>query len=792
MTLAWLCLAWLAGVAAGQAAHMLVWQWLVLAAGALAAWIAFRRRSRFRLLFAGLLALSLGAARAVAAQPSFGPQTAAYYNDRPGLVTLEGVVTEPPDVRDSYVGLRVRAERLRLRAEDLWLPVRGIVLVQAPRLEDWAYGDRVQAAGRLETPPVFETFSYRDYLARQGVHSQMRQASVTRLATAQASAFKQMVYSFRSRALQTVYRLFPDPEASLLAGILLGTESGISAEVRQAFNLTGTSHIIAISGFNISIVAGLFVGLFARWFGRRGGAIAAAMGIAVYTLLVGAAPSVVRAAVMAGIALLAQRLGRPTDGLASLGGAAILMTAINPLWLWDAGFQLSFAATLGLILYAKPLKDWLVRRVTRFLTPEQAERLTGPTSEFALFTLAAQATTLPLTIYYFHRLSLASLVANPLILPAQPGLMIVGGLAAVLGMVWLPLGRPLAWIAWLFAAFTIRAVEFLARWSLAAIPLGRVTVPAVACLYAFLLGATIWARLPPEKRPRLPDLHLKLPWPAIPASAALVSMVLLIGLAWRLASDRPDGRLHLTVLDVGSGDATLVETPTGRFVLVDGGSSTISLSEALGRRLPLTHRHIDWLILGGTAEEQIAGLVGLTERFSVDGVLIAGPPGNGTYSRLLEELTETGCTPVPAQRGQVLALGGGASLEVSGLGERGAVLLLSYGGFRAILAPGADPVLLAAMLERGTPGAVTAVLLADGGYVAVNPPEWLSRLQPWVALISVEAGSRRGLPSPETLHALAGTTILRTDLNGWIELISDGEKLWVEVERVADEARESQ
>jgi len=269
-------------------------------------------------------------------------------------------------------------------------------------------------------------------------------------------------------------------------------------------------------------------------------------------------------------------------------------------------------------------------------------------------------------------------------------------------------------------------------------------------------------------------------------------MVLLTGLAWRLACDQPDGRLHLTVLDVGRGDATLVETPTGRFLLIDGGPSTISLSEALGRRLPLTHRHIDWLILAGTTEEQIAGLIGLTERFSVDGVLLAGPPGEETYAHLLDELTEAGCTPTSAQRGQALALGDGATLEVSGLGGRGAILLLTYGSFRAILAPGADPVLPGAMQERGTLGVVTAALLADGGYVAVNPPEWLSRLQPMVALISVEAGNERGLPSPETLNALAGTTVLRTDLNGWIELTSDGERLWVEAERTSGEASEGE
>lgn len=126
--------------------------------------------------------------------------------------------------------------------------MHGLVLLRAPRFGEWAYGDRLRAFGALETPPVFETFSYRDYLARQGIHSLMPDASVTLIATRQANPILQLIYDFRAHCLETVYTLFSDPEASLLAGILLGVESGISPEVRQSFNQTGTTHIIAISG----------------------------------------------------------------------------------------------------------------------------------------------------------------------------------------------------------------------------------------------------------------------------------------------------------------------------------------------------------------------------------------------------------------------------------------------------------------------------------------------------------------------------------------------------------------
>jgi competence protein ComEC len=168
---------------------------------------------------------------------------------------------------------------------------------------------------------------------------------------------------------------------------------------------------------NITLLAGLFISVFGRWFGARRGGWAAAAAIFLYTLLVGADPAVQRAAVMGGLALTARHLGRQTHGLASLSAAAIIMTLINPRTLWDVGFQLSFFATLGLILYADPLREGAIRIFNRWLTPKRSEKIANPISEFFLFTLAAQITTLPLTAIHFRRLSLVSVLANPVILP---------------------------------------------------------------------------------------------------------------------------------------------------------------------------------------------------------------------------------------------------------------------------------------------------------------------------------------------------------------------------------------
>jgi competence protein ComEC len=449
MTLFALALVWLLGIGLGAQIPLTTGQWMILAALALAArWLL--RRGRSALVFGGLLVLFAGAARFQSNLRPPAPDDVRWLNESAQAVQLTGVVADYPDVRDAYTGLRVRVQQVELDGEPR--PAQGLVLVYAERSGGWAYGDVVEALGRLETPPEFPDFSYRDYLARQGVHSQMPRAGVTRLASNHGNPVLQRLYAYRANAQAVLRALVPEPEASLLSGILLGIESGIPPDLRQAYNATGTAHIIAISGFNIAIIAGLFGRFFTRWLGARRGTLAAVLGIDVYTVLVGAGASVVRAALMAGLALAAQRLGRQGDALAGLGAAAIGMTLVNPYTVWDVGFQLSFGATLGLVLYAEPLKAALIRTLSRWVTGERAAQIAGPAGEYVLFTLAAQVTTLPLTAAYFHRLSLVAWVANPLVLPAQPAVMVLGGLATIAGSVWLPLGRPLAWIAWPFVA----------------------------------------------------------------------------------------------------------------------------------------------------------------------------------------------------------------------------------------------------------------------------------------------------------------------------------------------------
>jgi competence protein ComEC len=245
---------------------------------------------------------------------------------------------------------------------------------------------------------------------------------ITLESTNEGSPIYRAIYAIKDRARATIQRALPDPQAALLTGILLGDDSGLPPELEEQFRTTGMTHIIAISGFNIAILTGLLLAASRPLFGLRWSAWFVLLGIALYTVLVGADAAVVRAAIMGALFVIATRLlGRPTFAPAGLFTAALVMTLVNPFIPWDVGFQLSFVATLGLMLYVGPWSQWTQNNLRRFADPETASRLTRSISEVILATMAAMLLTLPLILYHFERLSLISPIANLFILPAQPG-----------------------------------------------------------------------------------------------------------------------------------------------------------------------------------------------------------------------------------------------------------------------------------------------------------------------------------------------------------------------------------
>jgi competence protein ComEC len=803
LPLFWLSLAFLAGILVARQIHLSrsFWLalahivlpsqihlnrslWLVLAGIAILAALLLRifySRLHFKpfhlpystlfLASLSLIVFFLGAARYHFTIPFVDAHYISWYNDREYEVLVTGTLTDPPDARDTYTNLRMNVTSVNTGDEDL--SVHGLILARVAPGGDWHYGDVVRLRGHLKTPPENEDFSYQDYLARQGILAYMPDAEATRLPFTGGNPVLRLVYTFKDHAIANVYRIFPDPEASLLAGILLGDDNGLPADLQQAYKNTGTAHIIAISGFNIAIIAALFVSLFSRLLGARKGAIAAVVGITIYTVLVGASASVVRAAIMGGLAIFARQVGRRQNGLNTLSFTAAVMAIFNPNMLWDVGFQLSFAATLGIILYAGPFQDWAVRLIGRFTSPEKAKKYAGPISEYLLFTLAAQLTTLPIMAYQFGRVSLIAVLANPFILPVQPAVMVLAGLALLLSFIYMPLGRVAGWVAWPFAAYTNRAVEFFNRFPHGVIVLGDFSLLFVLAFYLVLFSITFAG-------PRLKTVVRPVLAPSILIAALGVSAYLV----WTAIFVAPDGRLHLTFLDVGTADAILIQTPSGHTVLVNGGESPSRLASALGQRLSPFDRRLDWLLVASPQEQQVAALPRILDRFPVENVLWAGNTDASYSSEQVNRWLTANATPVtPAYQGAVLDLGEGARLQVLDVSPRGAVLLVTWNGFRALLPLGLNFDTLTELENGQAIGPVSVLLLADAGYAPSNPPAWLAALQPQLAVLSVAAGDPNGLPDQAVLDSLSNITLLRTDRNGWIEVSTDGVGMWVEVQR---------
>jgi competence protein ComEC len=718
----------------------------------------------------------LGAAHWQSVQPEMDTSFISFYNDTGKFHTVEGVIIEPPDLRDTYTQLILQASQIQQEEAGPSIPVSGKLLTRVKPGETWRYGDKLRLTGKLTTPMENEEFSYQDYLARKGIYSHMVDAVPDLLLQDQGNPVRAGIYHLKERALTLIYQIYPDPEASLLAGILLGVEKGIPAPVRKAFDKTGTSHIIAISGFNMTIIAGLFAGSFGRILGPRKGALAAVVGISIYTVLVGANAAVVRSAIMGGLSIFARQVGRRQHGLNTLALTAAVMALFNPMILGDHGFQLSVAATLGLILYAQVFSEGFKSLMARWLSEATADRVTRPVGEYVLFTLAAQLVTLPVMAYHFNRISLVALIANPLILPAQPPVMILGGLAVLLGLVYYPLGQLAGYLALPFVTYTIHLVELFAGIPMGELRLGEVSLPVVVLFFILLFGWT-FARSQMQAR-----------FTAWGAGLPLGVVGILAVLTWRSVLAIPDGRLHLALLDVSeggkSGDAILITTPQGRHVLIDGGPYASLLSDALGRRLPLGERELDWLVVGGVAEAQLGALPRVIERFPPQNVLWAGPERGTRWATNLQDALISESIPITmAETGQVLDLGRGASLQVLQSGARGAVFLVEWGNFRAVLPVGIGLDDLKTLEYGKKIGQVSVLLLADNGYGPSNPPEWIENLSPEIVLLSVSGQDGGGMPSKETLVAVEGYTLLRTDQKGWIELSTDGERMWVEAAR---------
>ncbi|MGQ9492431.1 MAG: ComEC/Rec2 family competence protein [Anaerolineae bacterium] len=789
MTLFYLACAWLLGIYLGSFVHFPVWGIGVAVGMCLMVLFILRRRTHvqpaqgraIQRASIHLLILLLGLWRYDLVRPTLVPGPLAAYNDGE-KVTLQGIVVNEPVARDRSTKLQVSVSRLKM--DDSWIPVRGQVLVQVPSYATYQYGDELELHGKLQTPRDSEGFSYRIYLARQGIHSLLNYPQVTLLARHRGHLLPALLYAVKRRTQSVIAAILPEPEASLLIGILLGSDEGIPRSLLDKFRATGTQHIIAISGFNIAIISAALVKVFTRLLPRYVALIAAVGAVALYAVLVGADPPVVRAAIMGGLAALALIVGRPSHALTSLFAAAWGMTAWQPFLLWDIAFQLSFATTLGLVVYTEKLQKGLRSALCRFVPVETAQQATRLLNDTLLATMAAVITTLPLMMCHFHQFSPLSLFANLLILPVQPAIMYLGSTAAIAGLLLLPVGRWLGWTAWLFLTYTIRAVEIMAQWIHASAPISRVHPALPLTYYAILLLLT----LKPVKHP-LPSLRVAvkpLMNQRLIRKLAILALAIVAILVWVEVANLPDDRIHVVFLDVGQGDAILVQTPRGNRLLIDGGPSPATLLTALGRRLPFWDRRIDLILLSHPHDDHLYGLLSVLERYQVRQVLISTATCTSPLCEQWQQLLqEKGIPVMTVEHAVQVDWGDGPTMEVlpfapeeaAHLDEICLVARLTWREVSFLFTGDLEADHLLALQDAGWTLDCTVLKVPHHGSNQAVNEALLAATCPDLAIISVGADNRFGHPAEATLSCLAraGIRVLRTDQAGTIEVSTDGQ-----------------
>jgi competence protein ComEC len=772
------------------AAEVLAASWqppraLVLAAPLVAlAWWPRRRAVSWALVV--LVALAAGAARMRSVtEPAFPPDHVAGLA-LPLRTTLVGRVVASPERREGRVVLLVEAAMVGRGAGRR--PASGLVRVAIRRPgRRWRYGDRLEVPTTLRRPRNFENpgrFDYVGHLARRGVHVTAfvwDGADAARVPRRQRGP-RARLERWRSRVARAIGTAVPPPEGAVLRALVVGDEGGIDARLREAFTRAGVVHVLSISGLHVGLVAAAAFVL-VRWLLARSERLLVAVDVdrvagalslgpvAVYAALAGLGVATLRSAIMVGAAVMAALLGRRVDVLRTLALAALVLALGWPGTPLEIAFQLSFVSVAAIVCGTRRLAGngerggWRARL--------RAAALVSP---------AALAGTAPLTAWHFHQISLVGVVANPLTVPIFGSAVVVIGL---LGAFVEPLAPATAVALFRVAGVVLRPgiwmVERLARPAWAAVDVPIPSLVELALVYA-ALGAL-----------------LMLPGRPARVLLALALAGLLADAAWWTHERLASHTLRLTFLDVGQGDAAVVELPGGSVIVVDAGGfpgGDFDTGAAVVSPF-LLHRkilRIDALAMTHAHPDHSGGLPYVLDHHRPREFWWTGVPGEGVeWERLQRALATSGSRvrvldrgiDLPAFAGTAAVLHPAADAGPTSLNNSSLTLRFGLGPTAALLTGDIEAAAERRLLLD--PGALRAAVLKvpHHGSRTSSTPAFVAAVAPRVAVVSVGADNRYRLPSAEVepRYRAAGACVLRTDRCGAITIETDGRSLDVRTYR---------
>lgn len=393
------------------------------------------------------------------------------------VVELRGVVDREPDYSEKTVRLYVKTDT-------------DTVLVSADRLLKVHYGDEVNVKGKLRKPESFttdlgRTFNYPGYLLARGVEYEISFAEVEATGVNEGNQVVTTLLRAKAAFIKSLEQIIPEPQVGLGEGLLLGVKSALGADIEDNFRRTGIIHIVVLSGYNVMLVVAFFMFLFSFFLPLRVRMAFGIVSIIAFALIVGLSATVVRASIMAALLLVAQASGRRYDVLRALLLAGTVMIVINPyLLLYDIGFQLSFMATLGLLLFTPQFETSIIKKTSHF-----------GAKDFFLATVATQVAVLPLLIYHIGQVSLISVVVNVLVLPMVAPAMLLTFLAGLAGFFSSVVASAFGWLASLALTYILVIADWFAVLPFAAAMVPQFGALGVLVMYILIgVGLIAWQK----------------------------------------------------------------------------------------------------------------------------------------------------------------------------------------------------------------------------------------------------------------------------------------------------------
>ncbi|QNU65579.1 DNA internalization-related competence protein ComEC/Rec2 [Ruminiclostridium herbifermentans] len=731
------------------------------------------------IVIASLAFLAYGGISFYNAEKNYSNTFDGFYNQ---TVTIEGYVdSEIESSSDGKIKFFMKTNKIIYEQNEK--EVIGKLLINTSNNSEYfeknnafVYRAAISFTGNIEKPkPAVNPggFNYKRYLAGLGVSGAVYLRNISDIdliGNKGGGWINKLGFSIKNYVLGIVEFCLDKNQAGLLAGMIIGYKDGLDENAYNAFSKAGLTHIMVASGMNVAFIILPLTYIFKKM--RIGNAVSSILIIAVLILFVfvaGFSASVVRAVIMGIIILVGKLVMRETDIFTSISAAAIILLFINPYTLFDIGFQLSFAATISLVMFYQKIKECIDNKY-----------LPNIISDTLAATLAAQIGVIPITLYYFNNLSTISIISNLLVVPVVQMITIIGFIMVFAGIVNINLAVLIGYINNTFLSFVLFITESTAKLSYASLKLPTPPLWIIVFYYIAVLYIFKWRYFIKNKQ-----------WFRYVKYICLALTIIII-----IIKNIIPKPLEITYLDVGQGDCTFIRTAHGTKVFIDGGGksagskSTYDVGESVVVPYILDQgtKKIDIVIATHGHSDHTEGLEAILKEMSVGMVILPDTDGKG-FERLINLCNQKKINIVECKKGDIIRLDEDTVFDVlspmkfeqdvlsqQSLNNSSLVLKLKYKNFKALFQGDAEVPIEQRMIEQGLDLSTDILKVGHHGSYSSTSEEFVKQLKSKYAVISV-GKNNFGHPSQFVVDRLteSGILPLRTDERGAVIVTSYGE-----------------